>query len=302
MTGAVSWWWLPLYLTVLTLAIGPGVVFYHRILTHKSARISPWVEYPLVVLASPAGTPVGWVGNHRYHHQVTDKAADPHAPGQHGFWVAHAGWYLHTTSTFLSVVYSFAGPLRMAFDAFWRPRTGMDHAHLAKDLDAVPFYRWLSRPGPYGAVVLTYFTLIYGLSLWLFGFAALPILYAITVVYYWLGDGVNSLCHLYGKRPFRSRDESTNLAWLAAISFGEGFHHNHHVFPTSVRAGLLPGQIDVMYLFCRGLERVGLASDLRQPTLQQLLERVEDPDARRRLERRAQREGLVLTASGPSTR
>src|SRR4029077_3335034 len=111
---------------------------------------------------------------------------------------------------------------------------------------------------------------------------------------YSLGDGVNSLCHLYGRRPFRSRDESTNLAWLAFLSFGEGFHHNHHVFPTSIRTGLVPGQIDMTYVFCRALERVGLASDLRQPSLTQLLDRVEDPAARRRLDRRAAREGLVL--------
>jgi fatty-acid desaturase len=291
MTGTVSWWWLPLYVTAMTALIAPGVVFYHRILTHKAARISPWVLYPAVLLASPMGTPVGWVGNHRYHHQVTDKVADPHAPGHHGFWVAHAGWYLHTTSTFLSVLYSFAGPFRMVFDAFWRPRAGMDHAHLARDLSEVPFYRWLSRPGPFAAVVLTYFMVVYGSGVALFGLAVLPVLYVVNVAYYWLGDGVNSLCHRYGRRPFRSRDESTNLAWLAALSLGEGFHHNHHVFPTSIRAGLLPGQIDVMYLICRALERVGLASDLRQPTLVQLLDRVEDPAARRRLERRAQLEG-----------
>lgn len=299
MTGTLSWWWLPLFLSVLTLSIGPGVVFYHRILTHKSAKISPWVEYPLVVLASPAGTPVGWVGNHRHHHQVTDRFADPHSPNRHGFWVAQAGWYLHTKSTFLSVVYAFAGPFRMVFDAFWRPRTGMDHAHLAKDINAVPFYRWLSRPGPYGAVVLTYFAVVIALPVWLFGLAVIPILYLTMVAFYWLGDGVNTLCHMYGHRPFRTKDESTNLAWLAAISFGEGYHHNHHAFPTSIRTDLLPGQIDAMYLFCRALERLGLASNLRQPSLQQLLDRVQEPEARRRLEKRAEREGLVLATSSP---
>jgi stearoyl-CoA desaturase (delta-9 desaturase) len=291
-TGVVSWAWLPLFLLALSTPIALGVVFYHRILTHRSARISPLIEYPLVVMASPAGTPIGWVGNHRYHHQVTDQPADPHAPGHHGFWVAHAGWYLHTTSTTLSVLYTFAGPFRTVFDAFWRPRTGMDHAHLAKDLYGVPFYRWLSRPGPYAGVVLTHVTVMFALTAWLFGLAALPILYVITVAYYALGDWVNSLCHRYGRRPFRSRDESTNLAWLAAITMGEGFHHNHHVFPTSVRAGVLPGQIDTMYLFCRALERLGLASNLRQPTLEQLLARVEDPGARRRLEARAIRRVL----------
>jgi fatty-acid desaturase len=294
MTGILSWWWLPAYLLVVSLMVTMGVVFYHRILTHRAARISPWIEYPLVVMASPAGTPVGWVGNHRHHHQVTDKPADPHSPVQHGFWVAHAGWYLKTTSTALSVIYSFAGPFRMIFDAFWRPRTGMDHAHLAKDVAAVPFYRWMSRPGPYAAVVLTHVAVTHAVVVVLFGLAALPILYVVNVSYFLLGDGVNSLCHRYGRQPFRSRDESTNLTWLAAITLGEGFHHNHHVFPTSVRTDLIPGQIDVSYLFCRALARVGLASNLRQPSIDQLLAKVEDPQARARLEARAARTGELI--------
>jgi len=285
--GTASWAWLPVFLLVISAPVAMGVaLMYHRVLTHRAAVISPWVAYPLVAIAAPAGPPVGWVGNHRRHHQVTDRPEDVHSPARHGFWVAHAGWYLGTDRVLVCAAYTVGGPLRMIFDAFWRPRTGMAHAHLAPDVASVGFYRWLSRPGPYALVVLAHAAITWGLAWWWFGAWSLPILYALQVGYFFVGDGVNSLAHRYGRRPFRSRDASTNLAWLAALTAGEGFHHNHHVFPTSVRAGLLPGQIDVAYLFARGLARVGLAHSLREPTLDQLLDRLVDDDARARLTRR----------------
>jgi len=230
--GSVSWWWLPPWLLALSAPVAMGVaLMYHRVLTHRAAVISPWVAYPLVAAAAPAGTPVGWVGNHRHHHRVTDTAADPHAPGPHGFWVAHAGWYLGTTNAAISALYAVGGPLRMCFDAFWRPRTGMTYAHLARDVQTVPFYRWLSHPGPFAFVVLAHVALTWSLTWWWFGPAALPIVYVLQVGYYFVGDGVNSFAHRFGRQPFRSNDESRNLAWLAAVTAGEGWHHNHHVSP-----------------------------------------------------------------------
>jgi len=297
MIASVSWWWLPLWMFVLSAPVAMGVaLMYHRVLTHRAAIVSPWIAYPLVAAAAPAGPPTGWVGNHRHHHRVTDTAADPHAPVAHGFWVAHAGWYLGTSSAWLSAIYSVGGPLRMVFDAFWRPRTGMGHAHLARDVDAVPFYRRLSRPGPYAAVVLAHAGVTWLLTWWLFGPWALPALYVLQVGYFFVGDGVNSFAHRFGKRPFRTKDQSTNLTWLAAVTAGEGWHHNHHVFPTSIRAGLLPGQIDLAYSFCRILERAGLARDLRVPTAEQIRHRLVRDD--RDLAVAAHESTLAITPSG----
>ena len=85
-----------------------------------------------------------------------------------------------------------------------------------------------------------------------------------------LGDAVNSLLHLVGDQPWDSQDSSRDNWLLAALTFGEGWHNAHHAFPTSIRCGLRPGQIDMLYLITRGLERLGLASDLRLPSEEKL--------------------------------
>ena len=81
---------------------------------------------------------------------------------------------------------------------------------------------------------------------------------------------VNSVCHFYGKRPFASRDFSTNNWLLALVSFGESWHNNHHAFPTAARHGILKGQFDSSALVIRGLQRLGLARDVKMPNEKQL--------------------------------
>ena len=76
---------------------------------------------------------------------------------------------------------------------------------------------------------------------------------------------VNSVCHMYGKRPFVTDDESRNNWVVALVSLGEGWHHNHHAFPTSARHGLQGRQFDPSYMIIKGMEKLGLASDLKQP-------------------------------------
>lgn len=265
------------FLVAISAPVAFGVtVMYHRVLTHRSARISRWIAYPLVTVAAPAGTPVGWVGNHRHHHRTTDTVDDPHSPTHRGLWVAHAGWYLGTDRPWLCALYSVGGPLRMVFDACWRSRTGQEYAHLAPDVAADPYYRRLGRPGPYALVVLGQVAVTWGVAFAVFGWWALPGLYVLQVAYYAVGDGVNSLTHRFGRRPLRSDDDSTNLAWLAALTAGDGFHQNHHVFPWSIRHGLLPGQIDLAHGFVRALAAVGLASHLREPRPEAVLERLLD--------------------------
>ena len=266
-----------LFLVAISAPVAFGVtVMYHRVLTHRSARISAWVAYPLVTVAAPAGTPVGWVGNHRHHHRTTDTVDDPHSPTHRGLWVAHTGWYLGTTNPWLCALYSVGGPLRMIFDAFWRSRTGQEYAHLADDIDADRYYHWLGRRGPYAVVVLGQVVVTWGLAFVLFGWWALPGLFVLQVAYFAVGDGVNSLAHRFGRQPLGGADDSTNLAWLAALTVGDGFHQNHHVFPWSIRHGFLPGQIDLGYEFVRFLERIGLASGLREPRAEAILDRLEE--------------------------
>lgn len=263
----VHWGFFVAAVLVVMWAAGLGVTLgYHRVLTHRAAKLARPLEYLLVTAGSPAGTPVQWIGNHRHHHAVTDTPDDEHSPKHYGFWVAHAGWYLHTKSTLLSVLYTFAGPLRMLFDAFWRPRTNQQYVHLAKDIAADPYYRFLSTPFGYALVQLTYLSAAYGLTLLCFGLRLVVALALLHVFFYAVGDLVNSAGHLWGVRPFATRDESRDLWWLGIVAFGDGYHNGHHAFPSSIRSGFLPGQLDAAFLWCRLFEKLGLARDLRLPS------------------------------------
>lgn len=271
--GAPPWLFFASLLFV-TWAAGLGVTLaYHRVLTHRAAKLTRPLAYFFVTFGSPAGTPVQWVGNHRHHHAVTDTPKDEHSPRHYGFWVAQAGWYLHTQSTALSVLYTFAGPLRMLFDAFWRPRTNQQYAHLARDIAKDPYYRFLSTPFGYALVQLTYLFGTYGLTLLLFGLRYTLGLAALHVVFYAIGDLVNSAGHLWGTRPFATRDNARDSWWLGLLAFGDGYHNGHHAFPSSIRSGFQPGQLDSTWLWCRLFEQLGLARDLRVPSERDLTQK-----------------------------
>ncbi|MCB9660883.1 MAG: fatty acid desaturase [Polyangiales bacterium] len=276
--------WFALLALVQYLGIGVGVgLVYHRVLVHRAAKMHPALAYPLVAFVLPAGTPVQWVGNHRHHHAATDTDADAHSPVRHGFWVAHAGWYIGRTEPWLCALYSLGGPLRMVFDAFWRPRSNQEHVRFARDIARVPFYAAVSRPTPYAVLVLGHVFLSWLVAYACFGVWALPLLYLQQLTYFVLGDAVNSLLHLVGRQTWKSGDSSRDNPVLALLTFGEGWHNGHHAFPSSVRSGLLPGQIDVLYLIARGLERVGLMSELVVPSREELLARLDDHTQRARL-------------------
>src|SRR5262245_2882578 len=132
------------YFATMYLLAGLGVnLGYHRILSHRALRVRRWLEYVLVFLGTPAGTPVQWIGNHRFHHAHADDPDDPHSPVQRGFWHAHTGWYLSTDSATLSAIYALLGPLRLLVDAWMRPRTNQQYNHLATEVARDPFYRAL---------------------------------------------------------------------------------------------------------------------------------------------------------------
>ncbi len=273
----VSTWWLVLALFAMSqlVLIGVGFVF-HRYLSHGACSLHPVVAYPLLVLALPAGTPVQWVGNHRHHHAQTDRDADWHSPVAHGFWAAHAGWYIYTRNPWLCALYTFAGPLRMVFDAFWRPQTNQEYVALARDVAAEPFFAWLSRPTPYAFFVLGHVAVSWCLTYLLWGTSGLLALYLVQAGYFVIGDGVNSILHMWGHRPFRTKDMSRNLPVLGMLAVGEGYHNAHHAFPKSLRTGLLPGQLDLIYLFARLCERMGLCSDIQVPQAREILLKLED--------------------------
>ncbi len=219
----------------------------HRLVAHRSFVTPRWVERILVVmgvLACQSG-PIEWVALHRHHHKFSDQPNDHHDAGR-GFWWSHSEWMLHEIPA-------------------------LEHSdRLAGDLLADPFFRWLDH----------WFLLLQiplGLSLYWFGESnqihggglglvlwAIPL--RLVVVYHvtWL---VNSATHTFGYRNFDSPDLSRNCWWVACLSFGEGWHNNHHAHPQSARHGLRWFEFDITWQHIKLLKRLGLAKQIRQAKL-----------------------------------
>jgi sn-1 stearoyl-lipid 9-desaturase len=222
-----------------SLGIGMG---YHRLLTHRGYKTPKWVEYFLTICATLAleGGPIFWVATHRIHHQHSDKEGDPHSPVD-GKWWAHMGWILtgksmhHDTSTLARYV-----------------------PDLAKD----KFHVWITKYH-YGPIIT--------LAVILFAIGGLPFLFwgiflrtVVGLHSTWL---VNSATHSWGTRRFKTRDLSTNSWWVALLSWGEGWHNNHHAHPTSARHGLTWYEIDLNWYGIWTLKTLGLARDVYRTKL-----------------------------------
>ena len=212
----------------------------HRLLSHRSFQCAKWLEYLLVTgaMLTGQGSPLLWVANHRQHHRESDREGDVHSP-RRGFWYSHLLWIVDDEST---------DPL--AYRTY------------CKDLSADRYYHWLLR---YRLVPQLIAVLALGLAL---GWAAVPCVFFLPVVC-WMHStyAVNSFCHhaRFGSRMFATRDDSRNVWWVALCALGEGWHHNHHAFPRSVRHGLRRSQLDLSYLVIRLLAAAGLAWNLHEP-------------------------------------
>ncbi len=227
---AVGLWWL-------TGSLGIGLGF-HRLLTHQGFHTSRAVKYFLTLCGTLAvqGGPIDWVAGHRMHHAHSDRDLDPHN-SRKGFWWAHVGWILRRD-----------------------PRLGEfeNYRHFAKDLVGDAFVLFLDRYYIWIQVALGLLLLLFGgWSLVVWGiFVRLVVTWHCT----WL---VNSAAHMSGYKTYESRDESRNCWWVALMSFGEGWHNNHHAFPRSARHGVRWWEFDLNYLTLAVLKRIGLVWDVR---------------------------------------
>jgi stearoyl-CoA desaturase (Delta-9 desaturase) len=201
---------------------------YHRMFTHRAFESSRAFRAVIAVLGSMAieGSVITWVADHRKHHAFTDREGDPHSPhtsgpgfwgGVKGLWHAHMGWLFETVGS--------ADRDRFAPDLVKdRALQVIDKLFLlwlALSF-AIPFVIGWAVGGTLGTALTA---LLWG------GFVRVFLLHHVT----W---SINSVCHFFGRRRFEVDDESRNVFWLAPLSMGEAWHHNHHAFPTSAFHGL----------------------------------------------------------------
>ncbi|MEO6226724.1 MAG: acyl-CoA desaturase [Thermomonas sp.] len=222
--------------------------FYHRYFSHKTFRTSRAVQFvfALIGAACVQRGPLWWAAHHRNHHRNADTALDPHSPSLRGFLWSHAGWFLTPH----------------AFRTDWSR---------IPDLAKYPELRWLDRYDTAVPVVLA--AMLYGFGVLLeyiqpqLGTTGGQMLvwgfFISTVVLFHATVTINSFAHRFGKRRFDTKDDSRNNVWLALITFGEGWHNNHHFFPGTVRQGFRWWEVDVTWYVLRVMSMLGLVSDLK---------------------------------------
>jgi stearoyl-CoA desaturase (delta-9 desaturase) len=229
-TGVILYW------VAGSLGIGMG---FHRLITHRGYKVPKVVEYFLVTCGSLAleGGPIQWAATHRMHHAHTDRFGDPHTPRDGGWW-AHIGWVLRGTA--------------------------QDHdqetlRQYTPDLLKDRYYVWLDK---------YYYVPLVAVGLGLLGLGGWQVLLwgvflRVTLALHstWL---VNSATHMWGKRRFETGDDSRNSWWVALLTFGEGWHNNHHAHPTSARHGLRWYEIDFNWWGIRTFQLLGLARRIKR--------------------------------------
>ena len=238
-----SWQAIVTFLVLYWITACLGVTIgYHRLLSHRSFRVPHWLErfFATCGAISCQQGPLDWVGLHRHHHKFSDTDVDHHTSLK-GLWWSHMGWMFEDIPAMQAV-----------------PRLTGD---LAKD----PYYRWLNNnflllQVPLAALLFWIGTAT-GAGGWALVLWGIPL--RLVLVYHctWL---VNSVTHYWGDAPHNSGDSSRNNAWVAALTFGEGWHNNHHAFPHSARHGF-GRQIDLTWMHIQLMHALGLATQVRLP-------------------------------------
>ena len=241
---------------ITTVGIGVG---YHRLFTHKGFQIKPWLKAILALSGSFAlqGPVIRWVADHRRHHAFSDRPGDPHSPHLHedetylsmikGLWYSHIGWMFDSEET---TAKKFA-------------------PDLLKDRMIVMLdrYYWLwivltfALPGLIGLMITGSFSGFLEGVLW-GGVVRVFFLHHVT----W---SINSVCHVFGQRPYKTRDESRNNAIFGVLAFGEGWHNNHHAFPAAAVHGFHWWQVDMNGLVIWLFEKMGWVWNVTRVTEEQ---------------------------------
>lgn len=235
--------WSGLALTLLgVFVLAPlGInIGYHRLLTHKSFVAPAWLRNLLVTIGTlvGAGPPIHWAAMHRVHHRFSDTEKDPHN-SRRGFWYSHV---LHL------------------FEVNHQEEGGDYLKDYAPDLMKEPYLRFLNSYGTWLAVAVLPLLYAAGGWSWLFwgGFMRVALTWNIM----WL---VNSASHMWGYRNYETKDATVNCWWVGLLAAGEGWHNNHHAFPSCAAHGHRAWEFDQSFWMIRALEAVGLAREVKRP-------------------------------------
>jgi stearoyl-CoA desaturase (delta-9 desaturase) len=222
--------------------------FYHRYFSHRTFKTSRAVQFVFALIGASCVQrgPLWWAAHHRHHHRHTDTPQDPHSPRVFGFLWSHVGWFL-------------------------TPRNFRTDLSRVPDLAKYPELRWLDRydiaipvalaVGLYALGVLLHHVAprlgTTGGQMLIWGF------FVSTVVLFHATVTINSLAHRFGTRRYDTKDDSRNNVWLALLTFGEGWHNNHHFFPGSSRQGFRWYQVDLTWYGLKLMSALGLVSGLK---------------------------------------
>lgn len=228
---------------ILYVVSGLGITFgFHRLFTHRSFKVPKWIEYIAAFAGTLAlqGSLLKWVAHHRMHHAFSDRDRDPHNASR-GFWFSHLFWtcYNDASRDDLAIQRKFA-----------------------RDIAADPVLMFMSKDSFLIAAQITIAALLWYLFGWevmLWGvWVRLVALYHAT----WF---VNSAAHIWGYRNYDVDDRATNCWWVGLITFGEGWHNNHHAHSNVAPAGHRWWEIDTTWMLIRALGWIGLARDIKLP-------------------------------------
>jgi stearoyl-CoA desaturase (delta-9 desaturase) len=264
----VNWHDLVIGGVLYAVAVHGITVGYHRLFTHKAFRAARPLKIALAVAGSLAveGDPITWCADHRRHHQFSDRPGDPHSPWRFGTSVrallkgmvwAHVGWTINNEKTNQR---KYVPDLLADHDLVVVGRSQLLIVLFSFGAPAVAGGLWGDGTWDAGAAWSAFF--------WA-GLVRIGLLHHVT----W---SINSICHISGDRPFRSRDRSGNVWWLALLSGGESWHNLHHADPTSARHGVLRGQIDSSARLIRVFEALTWAGEVRWPDERRLAARAVD--------------------------
>lgn len=240
--GFFSWKALGVALLLYWVTGGLGITLgFHRLITHRSFQTPKWLEYFLAFCGTLAcqGGPIAWVGMHRIHHLHSDQELDPHDSNKGFFW-SHIGWMFYHSPRFDDV-----------------PR-------FTKDIKDDPFYIFLEKN------MLLIQIALGGVLLAIGGWSFVVWGIFVRLIFVWHCTWfVNSATHKFGYKTYDAGDHSTNCWWVALLTYGEGWHNNHHAFQYSARHGLQWWEIDLTWMTIQVLQFLGLATNVKLAPVEQ---------------------------------